>query len=59
MKILMTEKLVQIDNSKKQQKIERIAHVQDIQQVLNELKEKLRNLDDRSRRDNFRWNTRI
>ena len=55
----MTEKLVQIDNSKKQQKIERIAHVQDIQQVLNELKEKLRNLDDRSRRDNFRWNTRI
>ena len=58
MKIL-TEKLVQIDNSKKQQKIERIAHVQDIQQVLNELKEKLQNLDDRSRRDNFRWNTRI
>ena len=52
------KKLLQIDNSIKQQKIERITHVEDTQQVPNELKEKLRNLDDRSRRDNRRWNTR-
>ena len=38
------KKLLQIDNSIKQQKIERIAHVENIQQVPNELKEKLRNL---------------
>ena len=50
------KKLLQIDNSIKQQKIERIAHVENIQQVLNELKEKLRNLDGRSRRDNLKWN---
>ena len=47
-------KLVEIDNSIKQQKIERIAQVEDIQQVQNELKEKLRSLEDRSRRDNLR-----
>ena len=47
-------KLVEIDNSIKQQKIERIAQVEDIQQVQNELKEKIRNLEDRSRRDNLR-----
>ena len=41
-------KLVDIDNSKKQQKVERIAQVEDIQQVHNELKENLRNLEDRS-----------
>ena len=41
-------KLVKIDNSKKQQKVERIAQVEDIQQVNNELKENLRNLEDRS-----------
>ena len=41
-------KLVKIDNSKKQQKVERIAQVEDIQQVHNELKENLRNLEDRS-----------
>ena len=41
-------KLVDIDNSKKQQKVERIAQVEDIQQVNNELKENLRNLEDRS-----------
>ena len=46
-------KLVEIDNSIKQQKIERIAQVEDIQQVQNELKEKLRSLEDRSRRDNL------
>ena len=51
------KKLLQIDNSIKQQKIERIAHVENIQQVPNELKEKLRNLDGRSRRDNLKWNT--
>ena len=38
------KKLLQIDNSIKQQKIERIAHVENKQQVPNELKEKLRNL---------------
>ena len=38
----------------KQQKIERIAQVEDIQQVHNELKEKLRSLEDRCRRDHFR-----
>ena len=48
------KKLVEIDNSRKQQKIEHIAQVKDIQQVHNELKEKLRTLEDRSRRDNFR-----
>ena len=48
------KKLLQKDNSIKQQKIERIAHVEDTQQVPNELMEKLRNLDDRSRRDNLR-----
>ena len=48
------KKLVEIDNSIKQQKIEHIAQVKDIQQVHNELKEKLRTLEDRSRRDNFR-----
>ena len=47
-------KLVDIDNSKKQQKVERIAQVEDIQQVHNELKENLRNLEDRSWRDNLR-----
>ena len=47
-------KLVKIDNSKKQQKVERIAQVEDIQQVHNELKENLRNLEDRSWRDNLR-----
>ena len=51
------KKLLQIDNSIKQQKIKRIAHVENIQQVPNELKEKLRNLDGRSRRDNLKWNT--
>ena len=51
------KRLLQIDNSIKQQKIERIAHVENIQQVPNELKEKLRNLDGRSRRDNLKWNT--
>ena len=35
------KKLVEIDNSIKQQKIERIAQVEDIQQVHHELKEKL------------------
>ena len=35
------KKLVEIDNSIKQQKIEHIAQVGDIQQVHNELKEKL------------------
>ena len=35
------KKLVEIDNSIKQQKIERIAQVEDIQQVHNGLKEKL------------------
>ena len=50
------KKLLQIDNSIKQQKIKRIAHVENIQQVPNELKEKLRNLDGRSRRDNLKWN---
>ena len=43
-----------IYNSLKQQKIKRIAQVEDIQQIHNELKEKLRNLEDRSRRDNLR-----
>ena len=47
-------KLVEIDNSIKQHKIEHIAQVKDIQQVHNELKEKLRTLEDRSRRDNLR-----
>ena len=47
-------KLVEIDNSIKQQKIKSIAQVEDIQQVQNELKEKLRSLEDRSRRDNLR-----
>ena len=47
-------KLVEIDNSIKQQKIERIAQVKDIQQVHNELTEKLRNLEDSSQRDNLR-----
>ena len=45
--------LVEIDSSIKQQKIERIAQVKDIKQVQNELKEKLRILEDRSRRDNL------
>ena len=45
--------LVEIDNSIKQQKIECIAQVEDIQQVNNEWKEKLRNLEGRSRRDNL------
>ena len=44
------KRLVEIDNSIKQQKIERTAPVEDIQQVRNESKEKLRNLEDRSRR---------
>ena len=44
------KRLVEIDNSIKQQKIERTAPVEDIQQVHNESKEKLRNLEDRSRR---------
>ena len=35
------KKLVEIDNSIKQQKIEHIAQDEDIQQVHNELKEKL------------------
>ena len=47
-------KLVEVDNSIKQQKIERIAQVEGIQQVHNELKKKLQNLEDRSRRDNLR-----
>ena len=44
------------DYSMKQQKIECIAQVEDMQQVHNELKEKLRSLEDRSRRDHFRVN---
>ena len=47
-------KLVEIDNSIKQQKIERIAQVEDMQQVHNESKEKLQNMEDRSQRDNHR-----
>ena len=47
-------KLVEIDNSIKQQKIERIAQVKDIQQVHNELTKKLRNLEDSSQQDNLR-----
>ena len=41
-------KLMKIDNSIKQQKIKRIAQIEDIQQVHNELKIKLQNLEDRS-----------
>ena len=48
------KKLGEIDNSIKQQKIERIEQVVDMQQVNNELKRKFRNLEDRSRRDNLR-----
>ena len=44
------KKLGEIDNSIKQQKIKRTAPVEDMQQVHNESKEKLRNLKDRSRR---------
>ena len=44
------KKLGKIDNSIKQQKIERTAPVEDIQQVRHESKEKLRNLEDRSQR---------
>ena len=47
-------KLVEIDHSIKPRKIERIAQVEDIQQVHKELKEKLRKLEDKSRRDNLR-----
>ena len=41
-------------NSIKHQIIECIAQVKDIQQVHNELKEKLQTLEDRSQRDNVR-----
>ena len=46
-------KLVETVNSIEQQKIECIAQVEDIQLVCNELKKKIRNLEDRSRRDNI------
>ena len=47
-------KLVETVNSIEQQEIECIAQVEDIQLVYNELKEKIRNLEDRSRGDNIR-----
>lgn len=47
-------KLVEIDNSIRQEIIESISQVQDIQQKCNELKEKVRNLECRSRRDKLR-----
>lgn len=47
-------KLVEIDNSIRQEIIESISQVEDIQQKYNELKEKVRNLECRSRRDNLR-----
>ena len=48
------KKLLEIDNSIKGHRIERIAQIKQMQQVHNKLKEKLRNLEDRSRRDNLR-----
>ena len=48
------KKLLEIDNSIKGHRIERIAQIEQMQQVHNKLKEKLRNLEDRSRRDNLR-----
>ena len=47
-------KLMEIDNSIKQQKIERMAQVEVIRKKHNELKEKAQNLEDRSQRGNPR-----
>ena len=45
-------KLMETDNSIKQQKIERMAQVEVIRKKHNELKEKAQNLEDRSQRGN-------
>ena len=47
-------KLEEIDSSIKQQKIERMAQVEGIRMKCNELKEKIRNLEDRSQRGKLR-----
>ena len=47
-------KLMEIDNSIKQQKIERMAQVEVMRKKHNELKEKAQNLEDRSQRGNPR-----
>ena len=47
-------KLMETDNSIKQQKIERMAQVEVIRKKHNELKEKAHNLEDRSQRGNPR-----
>ena len=47
-------KLEEIDSSIKQQKIERIAQVEAIRKKCNELKGKVRNLEDRSQRGKLR-----
>ena len=47
-------KLMETDNSIKQQKIERMAQVEVIRKKHNELKEKTQNLEDRSQRGNPR-----
>ena len=47
-------KLEEIDSSVKQQKIEHMAQVEGIRKKCNELKEKVRNLEDRSQRGKLR-----
>ena len=47
-------KLEEIDSSIKQQKIERMAQVAAIRKKCNELKGKVRNLEDRSQRGKLR-----
>ena len=47
-------KVLLIDNSIKQQKTEHMSQVEDIQKEHNELKEKVRSLEDRFRRDKLR-----
>ena len=47
-------KLEEIDSSVKQQKTEHMAQVEGIRKKCNELKEKVRNLEDRSQRGKLR-----